>query len=140
MAPLPTKKRLPLDPDVLTQELSELGDLTPRQEQVIRLIVMGQTLPQIGIRLGLSTRTVKFYRNAAFQRLGVRSTGELWAMLFEYGGHLLKPLDEYPIDWPRLLKTIDPGVRVTVARIMRMSGRSKRVVVRELRKQGFVVE
>jgi len=136
--PLTTSKALPLDPEALTRELAELGDLTPRQEQVIRLILFGQTLPQIGIRLGLGTRTAKLHRNAAFERLGVQTTGELWGLLFEYGGHVLEPLGEFPVNWAQVLGNI--GVDVTVERIMRISGRPRAVVIRQLRKHGYEVK
>lgn len=138
VAPPPTTKPLPLDPDVLTRELAELGELSMRQQEVIRLTLMGQTLVQIGIRLGVSPRTAKMHRLSAFERLGVSSTSELWTLIFEYGGHSLRPLDKFPIDWAQVCATLSASV--TVDRVVRMTGRSPREVERALRRHGFELD
>lgn len=85
------RKKLPLDPSVLAGELAELGELSETEEEVVRLVLLGQTTEQIGIRLGRKPRTVKYWRSNAFEKLGVASTGELWGLLFEYAGHGLEP-------------------------------------------------
>jgi DNA-binding NarL/FixJ family response regulator len=51
--------------------------LTPRQLDVLRLIVKGQRMKEIAATLGLSTRTVEGYKYEMMETLGVRSTAEL---------------------------------------------------------------
>jgi DNA-binding NarL/FixJ family response regulator len=57
--------------------------LTARQRQVLRLIVEGHRMKEIGIRLSLSTRTVETHKYELMRALGVHSTTELvrYAML-----------------------------------------------------------
>ena len=51
--------------------------LTPRQRDVLRLIVKGQRMKEIAANLGLSTRTVETHKYEMMQVLGVHSTAEL---------------------------------------------------------------
>jgi DNA-binding NarL/FixJ family response regulator len=51
--------------------------LTPRQRDVLRLIVKGQRMKEIAANLGLSTRTVETHKYEMMQTLGVHSTAEL---------------------------------------------------------------
>ena len=51
--------------------------LTPRQRDVLRLIVKGQRMKEIAATLGLSTRTVEGYKYQMMETLGVTSTAEL---------------------------------------------------------------
>ena len=51
--------------------------LTPRQRDVLRLIVKGQRMKEIAANLGLSTRTVETHKYEMMQILGVHSTAEL---------------------------------------------------------------
>ncbi len=55
--------------------------LTPREEEVVRLVAQGLVNKQIARRLGISERTVKAHLTSAFQRLGVadRTQAALWA-------------------------------------------------------------
>ena len=52
-------------------------DLTPRQRDVLRLIVKGQRMKEIAATLGLSTRTVEGHKYEMMEILGVASTAEL---------------------------------------------------------------
>lgn len=56
-------------------------NLTPREEEVLRLVRQGLANKQIGRRLGISERTVKAHLTSVFQRLGVedRTQAALWA-------------------------------------------------------------
>jgi DNA-binding NarL/FixJ family response regulator len=45
--------------------------ITPRQRQVLRLVVEGKTSREIADRLGLSVRTVEAHRGELMARLGV---------------------------------------------------------------------
>ena len=52
-------------------------ELTPRQLEVLRLIVKGQRMKEIAAALQLSTRTVETHKYEMMQVLGVHSTAEL---------------------------------------------------------------
>ena len=51
--------------------------LTPRQRDILRLIVKGQRMKEIAANLGLSSRTVEGYKYDMMATLGVNSTAEL---------------------------------------------------------------
>jgi two-component system, NarL family, response regulator NreC len=51
--------------------------VTPRQRDILRLIVKGQRMKEIAAHLGLSTRTVEGYKYEMMETLGVTSTAEL---------------------------------------------------------------
>ncbi len=51
--------------------------LTPRQRDVLRLIVKGQRMKEIAATLNLSTRTVETHKYEMMQALGLHSTVEL---------------------------------------------------------------
>jgi len=55
--------------------------LTPREEEVLKLVRFGMANKQIARRLGISERTVKAHLTSAFQRIGVsdRTQAALWA-------------------------------------------------------------
>jgi DNA-binding NarL/FixJ family response regulator len=55
--------------------------LTPREQEVLRLVRQGLANKQIARRLGISERTVKAHLTSVFQRLGVedRTQAALWA-------------------------------------------------------------
>ncbi len=57
------------------------NDLTPREREVLDLIVEGNTNRQIASRLGISEKTVKTHCGHLFQRLGVRDRTQaaVWA-------------------------------------------------------------
>ena len=59
--------------------------LTPRQLDVLRLIVKGQRMKEIGAALQLSTRTVETHKYEMMQVLGVHSTAELVRYAIEHG-------------------------------------------------------
>jgi DNA-binding NarL/FixJ family response regulator len=49
-----------------------LSTLTPRQLEVLRLVVNGRTTPAIAQQLGLSVKTVETHRAEIMRRLGIR--------------------------------------------------------------------
>ena len=53
------------------------AELTPRQRDILRLIVKGQRMKEIAANLGLSTRTVEGHKYEMMEALGVTSTAEL---------------------------------------------------------------
>lgn len=61
------------------------GELSPREAEVLRLVVAGLLNKQIALRLGITERTVKAHLTSAFQRIGVsdRTQAALWAQRHE---------------------------------------------------------
>ncbi len=77
----------PLDPRVATQVLASRTDrstqgpqLTPREEEVLRLVGQGLLNKQIARRLGIAESTVKTHLTNVFQTIGVqdRTQAALW--------------------------------------------------------------
>jgi len=56
-------------------------ELSPRETEVLRLVVAGLANKQIARRLGIAERTVKAHLTSTFQRIGVtdRTQAALWA-------------------------------------------------------------
>lgn len=77
----------PLDPKaarLLLRSRTATGDeieLSPRELEVLRLVVEGLINKQIARRLGITERTVKAHLTSIFQRIGVadRTQAALWA-------------------------------------------------------------
>jgi len=59
--------------------------LTPRQRDVLRLIVQGRRMKEIAATLDLSTRTVETHKYEMMRTLGVQSTAELVALAVKRG-------------------------------------------------------
>jgi PAS domain S-box-containing protein len=64
-------------------------ELSPRQEQVLRLLAQSKSNKQIGTSLGISERTVEAHRRQVMRRLGLHSLGEL--IHFAIRHHLVEP-------------------------------------------------
>ena len=58
--------------------------LTPRQLDVLRLILQGQRMKEIAAALNLSTRTVETHKYQLMETLGVQSTAELVKYAIEH--------------------------------------------------------
>jgi DNA-binding NarL/FixJ family response regulator len=56
----------------LVDRLSKIG-LSRREYEVLRLVAMGQTVPEIATALGLTRSTVRTYLQGAIQKLGARN-------------------------------------------------------------------
>jgi DNA-binding NarL/FixJ family response regulator len=63
-------------PDERTDATLKLT-LTPRQREVLQLVIEGRTMKEIAARLGISTRTAESHKYEMMQGLGVESTAEL---------------------------------------------------------------
>jgi DNA-binding CsgD family transcriptional regulator len=50
------------------------SELSPREREVVKLIAEGLSSKQIGVRLGISPKTVNFHRSHIKQRLNLRGT------------------------------------------------------------------
>jgi FixJ family two-component response regulator len=59
---------------------SRFATLSPREQQVMKLVTAGLLNKQIGLDLGLSEITVKAHRGAAMRKMGARSFAELVRM------------------------------------------------------------
>lgn len=56
-----------------SQLATQYVNLTPREQQVAELIRQGRTTKEIGTLLGVSHRTVEFYRDAIRHKFGIKS-------------------------------------------------------------------
>ena len=54
-----------------------LGELTPRQREVLQLIAEGRSAKQIAAALHISRRTAEFHKSRLMETLGVQNTAEL---------------------------------------------------------------
>jgi DNA-binding NarL/FixJ family response regulator len=59
--------------------------LTPRQRDVLRLIVQGRRMKEIATTLDLSARTIETHKYEMMRALGVQSTAELIALAVKQG-------------------------------------------------------
>lgn len=53
------------------------ASLTPRELEVLRRVVIGETNKEIAATLGISPRTVEVHRAAAMRKLGARNTADM---------------------------------------------------------------
>ena len=73
----------PLIASEWVQDLAEQVDrthkltLTPRQREVLQLVIEGYTMKEIAGRLGISTRTAESHKYEIMEGFGVNSTAEL---------------------------------------------------------------
>ena len=56
------------------------GVLTPREPEVVRLILQGHSTPSAAAYLGIAQGTVKVHRHHAYAKLGISSQAELFSM------------------------------------------------------------
>jgi len=68
----------------MRQEAADSGNarervaaLTPREREILDLVVAGLLNKQIALRLGIAERTVKLHRAHAMEKLGARTTADL---------------------------------------------------------------
>ncbi len=66
---------------------SSTASLTPREQEVLQLLVQGQTNREIAGRLAISARTVERYRASIMNRLGLRNSTELIIYAVTHGFH-----------------------------------------------------
>ena len=58
-------------------DASQKMTLTPRQREVLQLVIEGCTMKEIATRLGISTRTAESHKYEMMEGLGVQTTAEL---------------------------------------------------------------
>jgi DNA-binding NarL/FixJ family response regulator len=64
---------------------TELGQLTPREREIVSLVAEGLRNEEVGRRLGITEKTVRNHLTAVFQKLGVSGRLELVVHAFERG-------------------------------------------------------
>ncbi len=62
-----------------------LDTLSPREREVLQLVVEGKTSPQIAQTLALSIKTVETYRSRLMGKLNVKSVAELTRFAVQHG-------------------------------------------------------
>jgi DNA-binding NarL/FixJ family response regulator len=64
---------------------SEIDALTPREFEVLRLLVQGEPVRSIGEKLGLSEKTVANHQSAIREKLGARNSAQLARLAAQIG-------------------------------------------------------
>ena len=64
--------------------VSQIARLTPREREVMDLIVEGLANKQIAVRLGISEKTVEVHRARARKKLGADSVADLVKIALRY--------------------------------------------------------
>jgi DNA-binding CsgD family transcriptional regulator len=73
------KKRVPKQ---IEGKMTTLSDLTPRELQILHLILAGQTNKQIAAEIYISEKTVEFHLKNIYTKVGVRTRNlvSVWAV------------------------------------------------------------
>ena len=75
-----TRRELIATGETVRKRSAETRDeLTPQEEQIVRLVRDGLSNPEIGAQLFLSSRTVEWHLRKVYLKLGISSRRELWA-------------------------------------------------------------
>ena len=69
---------------------SRLSVLTPREREVMLLLVAGNTNKEIAAKLDLSTRTIETHRGRVMEKTGVQSVAELVELAISSGSYVPK--------------------------------------------------
>ena len=69
---------------------SRLSVLTPREREVMLLLVAGNTNKEIAAKLDLSTRTIETHRGRVMDKTGVQSVAELVELAISSGSYIPK--------------------------------------------------
>lgn len=64
---------------------SPLDQLSPRERQVLQLVVEGRTNAEVAQKLSLSVKTVETYRSRLMQKLGIKDLPALVKFAIEHG-------------------------------------------------------
>ncbi|MDQ1137697.1 DNA-binding CsgD family transcriptional regulator [Microbacterium sp. SORGH_AS 1204] len=72
--------RLPLDPPARPEFLDDAVDLSPREREVLSLVVAGSRNRAIATQLGISENTAKFHVSNLLRKAGVTTRAELVAL------------------------------------------------------------
>ena len=69
------------------QESNEKDRLTPRQVEILRALVQGKRMKEVGTLLNITVRTVGFHKYRIMRLLGIKSNAEL--VLYAVRNHLI---------------------------------------------------
>jgi len=90
---------------VAQQQLQErLSELTPRERDVLELVVQGRLAKQIAKRLLISPKTVEVHRSRVIKKLGVESLAQLLYVM----NQLPAPAPAQEADKPNSSRSPDP--------------------------------
>lgn len=68
---------------VVKPEVHDLGDITPREKEVLDLVAKGNSTKQVADILGISVRTVESHRINMLKKMKVNNTAELIKKAFD---------------------------------------------------------
>ena len=68
-----------------THAASPFDALSPRELEIVMLLVRGQRMTEIGTRLSLSAKTVATHKYNAFAKLGVKDLSALTRLAMQHG-------------------------------------------------------
>ncbi|HLO13535.1 MAG TPA: LuxR C-terminal-related transcriptional regulator [Anaerolineales bacterium] len=62
--------------------MASLSDLTPREKEILRLVLAGRTNKAIAATISISEKTVEFHLNKIYTKIGMRSRtlAIVWAL------------------------------------------------------------
>jgi DNA-binding NarL/FixJ family response regulator len=62
--------------------MANLSDLTPREKEILRLVLAGRTNKAIGAEICITEKTVEFHLNHIYTKIGVRTRmlAGVWAL------------------------------------------------------------
>lgn len=62
--------------------MAKLSDLTPREKQILQLVLAGRTNKAIAANISISEKTVEFHLNKIYSKIGVRTRmlAGVWAI------------------------------------------------------------
>jgi DNA-binding CsgD family transcriptional regulator len=86
----------PVAPYELAEVIADAYGLTAREREVARLVVSGNSNPEVAVALSISTTTVQDHLKKVFAKLGVGSRHELTARMF-FDQYLPRQLSEIPV-------------------------------------------
>jgi DNA-binding CsgD family transcriptional regulator/tetratricopeptide (TPR) repeat protein len=82
-----TRRELVATGETVRKRSAETRDeLTPQEEQIVRLACDGLSNPEIGAQLFLSSRTVEWHLRKVYMKLGISSRRELWTASVRVAG------------------------------------------------------
>jgi len=64
-------------PGHFSTEIDSVMSLTPRQREILQLLVTGRSAKEIAADLAISARTVEFHKYQIMETNGLRTTAEL---------------------------------------------------------------
>jgi len=82
-------------------------NLSPREKQVVLLLLQGMTLRQVAPELGLTVSTVSTYSKAIYKKLGINSRAELFILFGRMkSAEAIEPIE--PVEPIEPIKHIEP--------------------------------